>query len=101
MMHLNLRFTAAGVCGLLVALSWRPQSTRGLLVLLMFAFHSVAFVQASSWRSGALALSESFLSVGAQAGLVAAVGAMVAFGVRRMLSRVFSVVSPATSTPVQ
>jgi hypothetical protein len=101
MMQLDIRFAAAGVCGLLVALLWRPRSTRGLLVLLVFAFHSMAFVQSSSWRSGDLGLSSSVAVLGLQVGMVAAGGCLVAFGLRRLAGALLSSAASATSMPEQ
>jgi len=99
MMQMDLRFMAAGVCGLLVAFLWRPTSTRGLLVLLLVGFHWLAFMQASAWRSGELILSGAHLELGFQVGAVAGLGALTAFAIRRMVGGVFTSALSARSTP--
>ena len=99
MMQLDLRFTAAGVCGLLVAILWRPPSTRGLLVLMVAGFHSLAFMQASSWRSGELVLSSTHTMLGLQMGMVAGLGALTAFALRRVMNGLLRSAASATSTP--
>ncbi len=99
MMQLDIRFMAAGVCGLLVALLWRPSSTRGLLVLLLGLFHGLAFMQASSWRSGELVLSSAHSTLGFQVGVVAAVGALTAFVIRRVMRGLFRSDAATTSMP--
>jgi len=96
---LDVRFAAAGLCGLFVALLWRPRSTRGLLVLLVFVFQWMAFVQASSWRSGELGMSPVFFVLGLQVGMVAAGGCLLAFGLRRLTGVWTTSVVPATSMP--
>jgi hypothetical protein len=97
-MQMDLRYGAAACCGVVVGAVWRPRATRGLLLLMVFGFHWLAFVQMSSWRSGVYGLSSDFWGLGAEVGAVATVSVVVGMVLRWLATDLIRIDGSANTT---
>jgi hypothetical protein len=97
-MQMDLRYGAAALCGAVVGSVWRPRATRGLLLLLMFSFHLLAFVQMSSWRSGVYGLSSDLWGLGAAVGGVSVVGVITGMVLRWLATDLVRLDGSASTT---